>query len=135
MAASIDRGEEADAGAGAPTNIKRTRTKLSPAQEQAFQKWYRAIAEKNGLDPNPDEVEHRYDWRGAWVSGDRGTVDKGDGKQHFDSQYKDDDHPNRFIEEGGGIYDTKYDKLYKKRDPEFTKVLFQKEQINSKRRK
>jgi hypothetical protein len=79
------------------------RTMLSPAQEQAFRQWYLGWATRAGLDPDPDNPLHQYDYRGAYAAGESPAVDPGDSLYHWPSRYKDPDHPNRFV---GGV-DTK----------------------------
>lgn len=72
--------------------------------ELAFRQWYGGWAQKAGLDPNPDAPEHRYDYRAAFRAGAVPQIDPGDGLYHWPSQFKADDHPNRFV---NGV-DTKY---------------------------
>lgn len=64
----------------------------TPGAEKAFQSWYGAWAKRTGLDPNPDAPEHRYDYRAAYLSGAQPDAD-----MHWPSQFKADDHPNRYI--------------------------------------
>lgn len=45
-----------------------------------------------GLNANPDDPKHHYDWRGAW----KGRVIT-DSFRHFPSEFKTKDHPNRFV--------------------------------------
>ena len=74
------------------------RTKLSPDEEEKFQAWYADIAEKSGIARDPDEPEHRYDYRGAYKAGMGPAPAPDDNNRlHWPSQFKDDDHPNRFI--------------------------------------
>ncbi len=85
-------------------------TRLPPDQEAAFQAWYKQWARKAQIDPNPDDPRHHYDYRGAWKARVTPQIDKTDGRYHWPSQWKDDDHPNRFIMQNGRKYDTKYDR-------------------------
>ncbi|HYE93571.1 MAG TPA: hypothetical protein VEA38_21250, partial [Terriglobales bacterium] len=71
--------------------------------EAAFRAWYAGWARKAGIDPNPDAPEHRYDYRAAYRAGVTPTIDPNDGLYHWPSQFKADDHPNRYV---GGV-DTK----------------------------
>jgi hypothetical protein len=87
---------------GPPPN---NRTRLNAADESRFQEWYRAWAERAGLDPDPDSPLHMYDYRGAFRAGIEPEVDAGDGFYHWPSEFKDDNHPNRFVE---GVGDTKH---------------------------
>ena len=40
-----------------------------PYQEDDFQRWYGQLSRETGLDPNPDNPEHHYDYRAAYVAG------------------------------------------------------------------
>jgi hypothetical protein len=44
--------------------IDKYTTPLTPAEEQTFHEWYRAYSALHGLNANPDEKEHYYDYRG-----------------------------------------------------------------------
>lgn len=44
-------------------------TTLSPDQELEFRLWYAKQANKLGLNLNPDDPRHMYDYRGAFKSG------------------------------------------------------------------
>lgn len=61
-------------------------------EEQNFQNWYKNYAKEFGLDSNPDNPEHHYDYRAAYKSG-LGPDKTG----HWDSRFKSLDHPNRFV--------------------------------------
>ena len=73
-------------------------TTLTPEQEQAFQAWYRAWADKAGINPNPDDPRHHYDYRAAFLAGAEPQIDPEDGRYHWPSKFKASDHPNRFID-------------------------------------
>lgn len=75
----------------------RNRTQLSPDEEQAFQSWYAEKAKIAGIDPDPDNPLHKYDYRGAFKAGIEPGISPEDGLYHWPSQFKDDDHPNRFV--------------------------------------
>jgi len=92
--------------------LERKRTKLSPEKEQAFQKWYRGWADRAGIDQDPDNPLHKYDYRGAFKSGQGPEKSSEDGLYHWPSEFKDDDHPNRFVD---GV-DTKTGKTIKPKD-------------------
>lgn len=70
-----------------------------PLDEKAFQAWYRGWASKIGLNPNPDDPAHQYDYRAAYQAGAEPSLAK-DGRYHWPSEHKMDAHPNRFI---GGV--------------------------------
>lgn len=65
--------------------------------EPAFQKWYQQWAAKAGIDPNPDNPLHRYDYRAAYRAGVVPQIDPSDGRYHWPSKFKADDHPNRYV--------------------------------------
>jgi GNAT superfamily N-acetyltransferase len=73
------------------------RTKLSPQEENRFQGWYKQQARTAGIDPNPDNPLHKYDYRGAWKAGYKPEINSEDGLYHWPSRFKDPDHPNRFV--------------------------------------
>ena len=81
---------EAPAAQRAPTA-----TPAQGDQEQKFQAWYASWAEKLGLNPNPDDPRHQYDYRAAFRAG---AAPNEEG--HWPSQFKAPDHPNRFV---GGV--------------------------------
>jgi hypothetical protein len=80
-----------------PFRPTRQRTSLSPQDEARFLAWYRAQAERAGLDPDPDNPLHKYDYRGAFRAGFEPSIHPEDGLYHWPSEFKDDDHPNRFV--------------------------------------
>lgn len=84
--------------------VPRQRTNLSPMQERIFRQWYAEWAQKAGIDPNPDNPLHKYDYRGAFMANATPVIDSGDSLYHWPSAFKDDDHPNRFVK---GVGDSK----------------------------
>lgn len=82
--------------------IRRLRRPASaPAKqfdEAGFQKWYRGWANKTGIDPNPDHPAHKYDYRGAYRANAAPKVSPDDGLYHWPSEFKADDHPNRYVD-------------------------------------
>lgn len=93
-------------------------TTLPPDQEAEFQKWYVGIAQQTGNNPNPDDPQQKYDYRGFYKSGQSPAPDPtdvdpetGQARLHFTSQFKHDDHPNRFVNTDDGILDSKNDKI------------------------
>jgi hypothetical protein len=76
------------------------RTQLSPNEEQGFQTWYKGWAEKAGIDPDPDNPQHKYDYRGAYKAQVEPSMSPEDGMYHWPSRFKAADHPNRFV---GGV--------------------------------
>ena len=61
--------------------------------EEAFQTWYAEKAKKLGIAPNPDDPEHYYDYRSAFIAG----VEPGE-DNHWPSKFKLAGHPNRFVD-------------------------------------
>ena len=80
-------------------------TSLTPQQEMMFRAWWEKTSKALGLDPDPDNPLHFYDYRGAWLTG-KWPEKKG---EHWDSRHKTDNHPNRLIPFNGGVLDTKYE--------------------------
>lgn len=74
----------------------------APPDEPQFQDWYGKWSSIAGLDPDPDHPEHHYDYRSAFRAGVEPEQSE-DGLYHWPSQYKADDHPNRYV----GNLDTK----------------------------
>uniref|UniRef100_A0A6M3K0H1 Uncharacterized protein n=1 Tax=viral metagenome TaxID=1070528 RepID=A0A6M3K0H1_9ZZZZ len=71
----------------------------------AFQSWYADWASKTGISPDPDDPLHKYDYRKAYSAGVEPQISPEDNKYHWPSEFKADDHPNRYV---NGM-DTKYD--------------------------
>lgn len=61
-------------------------------REARFQKWYKDRASKLGLNPNPDDPQHFYNYRAAFAAGA-----EPDSTGHWPSKYKTSGHPRRFI--------------------------------------
>lgn len=73
-----------------------------PTHEQAFQDYYAPLASKWGIDSNPDDPAHHYDYRAAFDAG-ASPDDSG----HWPSQFKDAGHPRRFMRtREGNVVDT-----------------------------
>jgi hypothetical protein len=66
-------------------------------QESEFSNWYAGHAKQLGLNPNPDDPQHRYDYRAAHRSGAEPQLDPQSGEMHWPSQFKAPDHPNRYV--------------------------------------
>jgi hypothetical protein len=74
--------------------VASNRTKLNKNDEADFQAKYAEYSKKTGIHPNPDDPNHKYDYRGAYKEGLWAGPDK-----HWPSKFKDDDHPNRWTED------------------------------------
>ena len=87
-------------------DIRRALASLVRKSDPGFDAWYRKFAERNGLDPNPDDPRHQYDYRAAYAAGAMPTYDPTDGMLHLPSEFKAKGHPNRFVEIDGVMIDT-----------------------------
>lgn len=76
----------------------RNRTKLTTKEEHEFKRWYGLWSKQLKLNPDPDAPGHKYDYRGAFKAG----VQPDAKTRHWDSKYKDSDHPNRFVKDKKG---------------------------------
>tara|TARA_R100000306_G_scaffold43381_1_gene41791 strand:- start:459 stop:788 length:330 start_codon:yes stop_codon:yes gene_type:complete len=88
------------------TSNRRHRTKLALDEEIRFRAWYKTLASQLNLDFDPDHPKQKYDYRGAFKVGIQP-----DSTGHFPSEFKDFDHPNRYVQEEGVILDTKTGKV------------------------
>lgn len=75
--------------------------------EAAFRAWYSGWAKKANLDPDPDNPRHKYDYRAAFRAGAKPEIDASDNQYHWPSEFKADDHPNRYVKTKEGILDSK----------------------------
>lgn len=58
--------------------------------------WFKEFVKDHNEEPNLDDPD--YDYRRAWKDGARPDIrDEEDGKYHWPSKYKGDNHPRRFI--------------------------------------
>ena len=86
--------------------------KMSEEDEKQFQFWYKHWAKKTGINPDPDDPKHYYDYRAAYEAG--ADLDE---RKHLPSKFKHDLHPNRYIiGKDLEIYDSKYGKKAKLED-------------------
>lgn len=97
------------AAASLPPVKPATPPRAAPAEEE-FQRWYKGWAAKAGIDPNPDSPQQKYDYRAAFRAGVEPEINAADGLYHWPSEFKADDHPNRFVD---GV-DTKTGKSIKR---------------------
>jgi len=68
------------------------RKNWGPSTERNFQKWYAKQAKKTGLNPNPDDKRHHYDYRAAY----KARVEP-DASGHWPSKYKHSTHPRLIV--------------------------------------
>jgi hypothetical protein len=66
---------------------------LAKVEETGFRQWYAKMAKRLGLDPNPDNPLHFYDWRAAFRSGA-----EPDENGHWPSTFKRLGHPRLIVE-------------------------------------
>ncbi len=62
-------------------------------EESQFRQWYEPRARAMGLDPNPDNPLHEYDYRAAWKAGA-----EPDASGHWPSEFKRAGHPNLIVD-------------------------------------
>jgi hypothetical protein len=67
-----------------------------------FDSWYADIADRFGLDPDPDSPMHQYDYRAAFSAG----VNPGE-DGHWPSTFKKAGHPTLIKEIDGNLINTK----------------------------
>jgi hypothetical protein len=80
---------------------------LSPLDEFAFQVWYADISRRAGLNPNPDDPRHMYDYREAWRHAARPDL-----TGHWPSEYKTSGHPREYLPvQGSGVLNTKKNEM------------------------
>jgi len=56
--------------------------------ENDFQIWYGEQANKTGINPNPDDPNHKYDYRAAYMAEVEPSLSPEDGKYHWPSQFE-----------------------------------------------
>ena len=66
---------------------------MPDVNEDEFRKWYGGHAKKLGLNPDPDDPRHFYDYRGAYKAG-AGPNESG----HWPSQFKREGHPRMIVD-------------------------------------
>lgn len=83
-----------------------------PKQEAKFQNWYKQNFVSRGLNPNPDDPKHFYDYRGAFKAG----LKPGD-DGHMDSRFKLPGHPRTYVDTPEGRLNTVTGKIEGKPQP------------------
>lgn len=86
-----------------------TAKKLAAEDEARFQSWYADTAHRLKINPNPDDPNHFYDYRGFYKDMEQGKAQAPDEEgDHFTSQYKLPGHPRTYLGDGTGrIFDTR----------------------------
>ena len=86
------------------------KTVLGPLQEAMFQHWndyYSGMSGRQGIDPNPDNPAHLYDYRGQFKAEVPFLPDPTDNNfLHGDSRFKMPGHSRGVIEQGDGYLNT-----------------------------
>ena len=82
----------------ATTVVTRQNLPLGATQEKRFQQWYAGKAQQYGLNPNPDDFLHYYDYRGAFLAGADAEVSLEDGLPHWPSEFKLEGHPSLIVD-------------------------------------
>ena len=83
---------------GGKVDEKTFTTKLTKKQEGKFQNWYKNVSYELGLDSNPDNPAHAYDYRGFWLENRNKDIDYTQPDFHFTDTYKKPDHPTFSVE-------------------------------------
>lgn len=68
-------------------------SRLAGKDELSFRRWYGKHAKRLGLNPNPDDTNHYYDYRGAFKSGA-----EPDESGHWPSKFKIEGHPRMVVD-------------------------------------
>lgn len=76
---------------------ERKHISLDPDDEMEFQNWYGDWSKKIGIDSDPDNPLHQYDYRAAYTFGFDPEINPEDNLYHWPSIFKDASHPNRFV--------------------------------------
>jgi len=69
-------------------------TQKEKAAKPSFDEWYAGVAKKTGLNPNPDDPRHFYDYRAAYEAGVQGPDETG----HWPSEFKKEGHPRMVVD-------------------------------------
>jgi len=70
----------------------------NPEEEKAFQDWHLGWSRKTGVNPDPDDSRHYYDYRAAYKAGAEPKLSEKDNTYHWPSKFKSMNHPNRFVD-------------------------------------
>ena len=65
--------------------------------EANFKAWYSSWADRTGINPNPDDPKHYYDYRAAYRAGAYPQPNES-GEYHWPYEFKADNHPNRYVD-------------------------------------
>jgi hypothetical protein len=68
-------------------------SQLSPRSEKEFKDWYKNVSDTTGLNPDPDDPKHFYDYRAAFLQGAEPNEEG-----HWPSEFKREGHPNMIVD-------------------------------------
>jgi len=80
-------------GKGLPEIFSGGKWRSGPSTKEVFLKWYRSHAKRQGLNPDPYDSRHYYDYEGAWLSGA-----SPDATGHWPSEFKKEGHPRMVVD-------------------------------------
>lgn len=82
---------------------------MADIDERKFQKWYTGIAQRVGLNLNPDDPRHFYDYRALFEALQKGDIKQAvdTQTQHFPSEFKRPGHPTLIREIDDELRNTK----------------------------
>lgn len=87
--------------------LARTAPKSKSFDEGAFRNWYGGVSKKLGINPDPDDPEHHYDYRAFYQDVQAGRVKSPDHGGHFISAYKTAGHPREYLADSkGNVFST-----------------------------
>lgn len=102
---------------GVAPNENQAKVSLQGPEESKFQDWYSSIAKERGLNPNPDDPLHFYDYRAAFKAGE-GPDETG----HWPSEFKLEGHPRMVLD---GVNTKTGEKVPSNKDDNFVSASFQ----------
>ena len=83
---------------GGKIDKKRFKTILTDRNEKEFVNWYKNVSSILGLNEDPDNPNHHYDYRGYWLENKNNDIDYTTEGFHFPDTYKQPTHPTFSIE-------------------------------------
>jgi len=78
---------------GGKIDKRNFKTILSDKNEKEFVNWYKNVSITLGLNENPDDPNHHYDYRGYWLDNRKKDIDYTIKDFHFPDTYKQPTHP------------------------------------------
>lgn len=79
----------------------------TPEDEAKFKAWYLPLAKRTGIDTDPDNPDHHYDYRAAYKAGETP-----DAEGHWPSSHKTAGHPRRYMSPDGKTFSKAPEKGY-----------------------